>query len=95
MTEGKGDSMNCQYCGQPFPHPPRRGAKFCSGTCRTAAARFRTKLKKAAITPPDPDKLRRAHVAISPVVFQRDMSVIDALRDGHIRIEYQLRLIDN
>ncbi len=87
--------MNCQYCGQPFPYPPRRGAKFCSGTCRTAAARFRAKLKKADITPPDPAELRRAHVVVSPIIFQRDMNVIDAIRDGLIRIEYQPRLIDN
>lgn len=83
----------CSYCNQPFPHPPRRGAKFCSGTCRTAAARFRAKLKKAGIDPPNVDQLRRANVVVSPHVFAQDMSVIDALQRGLIRIEYQPSLI--
>jgi hypothetical protein len=79
--------MTCNYCDKyQSPHSGRSDRQYCSDTCRKAAQRFRRKLARMGIEPLNQAELDRATVTMDTAVFRRDLTVLDAISQGLIRI---------
>ena len=84
--------VNCEYCGRLYTQS-RNNQLYCQPSCRVQANRFKKKMIEADVKVPNPDELKRAKAFVTMEVFKRNMTVLEALEKGHIRIEYQPRLI--
>ena len=67
----------------------RSDKKFCSNRCRVAWDRYQTKLAKSSVVAPTHEALANAKITMSWKVFTRELTVLEAIEKGLIRIELQ------
>ena len=67
----------------------RSDKRFCSNRCRVAWDRFQAKLAKSSVVAPTHEALAAAKITMSWKVFSRELTVLEAIEQGLIRIELQ------
>ena len=67
----------------------RSDKRFCTDRCRVAWDRFQAKLARSNVVAPSHEALAAAKITMSWKVFSRELTVLDTLEKGLIRMELQ------